>query len=182
MAIFFTDSELTASPNDFGASFIIRKLLGLESLALYAELRVRGFDALSSFAASFSNSVIGRAEDLAEAAAFLEQSPLFKNAFDQSAARLGDEQIKHELEERMRECSGMTADYALSIRSRIPAAPLDPISPSVLARDEAELKRRLDAQSTRKQLEPQANIESQAIPIQVAPESGWTIPKDTRVR
>lgn len=181
MSIYFRESELTATPNDFGESFIIRKILSLEALALYAELRVRGFDALSSFATSFSNSVIGRAEDLAEAAAFLEQSGLFKSAFEESAARLGEEQIKNELEERMTEMSGMTADYALSIRSRVTAAPLETVSPSLAARDADELKRRLDAQSKRKQLQPQVDTGARAVPIQPASKDGYTVPRNTRL-
>lgn len=116
--LFLTDSnDFVFQPEDFANPAILRRLVGVPAIKLYAQLRVVGFGTVDSWIAALGKKVYGHPEALQKAAEHFEGSQFFQIKCEEVAAELGEETIKRELQQRCVELAAFTMDSAMYLRT-----------------------------------------------------------------
>lgn len=116
--LFLTDNnDFVFQPEDFANPAILRRLVGVPAIKLYAQLRVVGFGTVDSWIAALGKKVYGHPEALQKAAEQFETAPYFEVMCEEVAAELGEETIKRELQQRCVELAAFTMDSAMYPRT-----------------------------------------------------------------
>jgi hypothetical protein len=116
-----TEQQVFLKPEDFGLKSVILTLTNPHQRREHAVLRVTGYSALESFAASFGAALRGTPELFDRAAVAYEKTAIFADEVDELIEVLDPAAIDMEHDARIAELSSLAGDAAMGIRASLAA-------------------------------------------------------------